>query len=87
MEVTNPVVVVEVVSPSRRGIDAGAKLASYFMLPSVRHNLIVDTYKRVVIHHRRGEDGRIEARILRDGPLTLDPPGLAMDVGEIFYGL
>ena len=59
----------------------------YFSLPSVRHYLIVDTDQRVVIHHRRGEEGRIEARILHDGPLTLDPPGLAIDVSAIFAGV
>jgi Uma2 family endonuclease len=87
VEVSDPVIVVEVVSPSSRGIDAGAKLASYFSLPSVRHYLIVDTEKRIVIHHHRGMDGPIEVGILSDGPLTLDPPGLAIDLGDIFQGL
>ncbi|CAN5782465.1 Uma2 family endonuclease [soil metagenome] len=87
VEVSDPVIVVEVVSPSSRGIDAGAKLASYLSLPSVRHYLIVDTDKRVVIHHRRSNEGPIGVHILHDGPLTLDPPGLAIDVQDIFYGL
>jgi Uma2 family endonuclease len=87
VEVSDPVIVVEVVSPSSRGVDRGAKLASYFSLPSVRHYLIVDTDKRVVIHHHRGEEGRIEVQVLHDGPLTLDPPGLALDVQDIFAGL
>ncbi len=87
IEVTDPVVVVEVVSPSSRGIDRGVKLAGYFSLPSVRHYLIVDTDKRVVIHHRRGEAGEIEVRILHEGLLELDPPGLAFDIGDIFAGL
>jgi Uma2 family endonuclease len=59
IEVNDPVIVVEVVSPSSRGIDTGAKLASYFSLPCVRHYLIVDTDKQVVIHHHLVEDGRI----------------------------
>ena len=87
IEVNDPVIVVEVVSPSSRGIDRGVKLAGYFSLPSVRHYLIVDTADRVVIHHHRGEDGRIEARIRRDGMLTFDPPGLAIAVQDIFVGL
>ncbi|HRO10752.1 Uma2 family endonuclease, partial [Amaricoccus sp.] len=48
--VDDPLVVVEVVSPSSRGIDRGAKLAGYFSVPSVRHYLIVDTDAKVVIH-------------------------------------
>ena len=57
VEFDDPVVVVEVVSPSSRGIDRGAKLAGYFSLPSVRHYLILDTDKRLVIHHRRDDEG------------------------------
>jgi Uma2 family endonuclease len=87
IEVVDPVVVVEVVSPSSRGIDAGVKLASYFSLPSLRHYLIVDTDKHVVTHHRRDEEGEIRVRIVHDGQLTLDPPGLAIDVRDIFEGL
>jgi Uma2 family endonuclease len=87
IEVNDPVIVVEVVSPSSRGIDKGAKLASYFSLPSVRHYLIVGTDKRVVIHHHLIEAGRIESRFLQEGPLTLDPPGLTIEVQDIFVGL
>ena len=46
MEVNEPIIVVEVVSPSSRGIDSGAKLVAYFSLPTVRHYLIMDTDKR-----------------------------------------
>jgi Uma2 family endonuclease len=87
IEVSDPVIVVEVVSPSSRGIDRGVKLAGYFALPSVRHYLIVDTERRVVIHHRRDAQGLISVRIGHDGTLTLDPPGLAIDIRDIFDGL
>ena len=50
IEIVDPIIVVEVVSPSSREVDRGVKLASYFSLPSVRHYLIVDTDNRVVIH-------------------------------------
>jgi Uma2 family endonuclease len=87
IEVTDPILVVEVVSPSSRGVDKGAKLASYFSLPSVRHYLIVDTNNRLVIHHWRDEKGDIAVRIVHDGPLTLDPPGFPIDIRDIFDGL
>ncbi len=87
IEVLDPVIVVEVVSPSSRGVDRGVKLAGYFSLPSVRHYLIVDTDKHVVIHHRRDKKGEIGVRIIHDGALTLDPPGLAIDVRDIFTDL
>jgi Uma2 family endonuclease len=87
IEVVDPTIVVEVVSPSSRGVDRGVKLASYFSLPSVRHYVIVDTERRVVICHHRGDEGRIEVEVLHDGSLTLDPPGLAIEVHDIFADL
>jgi Uma2 family endonuclease len=86
IEVSDPVIIVEVVSPSSRGVDRGVKLAGYFLLPSVRHYLIVDTNKRVVIHNHRSAEGRIEVRILHCGSLTLDPPDLTIEVQDIFLG-
>ena len=82
--VPEPVIVVEVLSPTTKAHDAGAKLAGYFRLPSVRHYLLVRTEQRTVIHHRRGDDGAIETRIVTSGILPLDPPGLALDLAEIY---
>jgi Uma2 family endonuclease len=42
IEVPNPVILIEVLSPSTRQIDASVKLAGCFRLPSVIHYLIVD---------------------------------------------
>jgi len=53
----------------------------------VRHYLIVDADKRVVLHHHRGDDGRIEVTILRDGQVTFGPPGLTIGIRDIFVGL
>ena len=66
MEIPNPVVVVEVLSPSTAADDQGVKLDGYFSLPSVQHYLIVDPDRRVMIHHKRRPDA-IETRIFREG--------------------
>jgi Uma2 family endonuclease len=86
IEVPNPVIVVEVLSPSTRRIDASAKLAGYFRVRSVQHYLIliVDPDRRLIIHHARGEADVIATRIVRDGRLRLDPPGIDVPVREIF---
>ena len=84
IEVLDPVIVVEVVSPSSRGIDSGVKLTGYFKLPSVRHYLVLNTDSRVVVHHHRNEEGGINVRVLHDGPLALDPPGLMIEIGDVF---
>lgn len=85
IEVPDPIVVIEVLSPSSSRHDTGAKLAGYFRLPSVRHYLIVDPVRRLVIHHRRAE-AVIETRIVSEGLLRLDPPGIALAVEALFPG-
>lgn len=82
--VPEPMIVVEVLSPSTRARDAGAKLDDYFRLPSVRHYLLVKTERPTVIHHRRADDGAIATRIVTTGPLDLDPPGLTIDLERIY---
>ena len=84
MEIPNPVVVVEVLSPSTAADDQGVKLDGYFSLASVQHYLILDADRRVMIHHKRGEAGAIEMRILRDGLVRLDPPGFEAEVAGFF---
>lgn len=78
VRMTDPIIVVEVLSPSTRARDAGAKLEDYFRLPSVRHYLIVKTENRTVIHHARDAAGAITTRIVTDGALHLDPPGIEL---------
>jgi Uma2 family endonuclease len=89
--VDDPVIVAEVVSPSSRGVDSGAKLTGYFGLPSLRHYLVVNTDARAVAHHRRGDGGEdggeIATWILREGRLVLDPPGIAVEVADFFATL
>jgi Uma2 family endonuclease len=79
----NPVVVVEVLSPGTASTDTGAKLAGYFLLPSVAHYLIVHPTRRTVIHHRRSGEG-IDTRIIVNGPIKMDPPGIVITVEEIY---
>jgi Uma2 family endonuclease len=76
LEVTDPLIVVEVVSRSSHKRDSGMKLEDYFRIPSVHHYLIVRTDTLAVIHHRRDEAGAIRTSVIRSGPVRLDPPGL-----------
>jgi Uma2 family endonuclease len=85
--IPDPLILVEVVSRSSAGTDSGAKLANYFRLPTVRHYLIVEPSRRTVIHHRRAEDGEIATRIVGEGALRLEPPGIEVEVERFFEGL
>ena len=72
VEIADPVIVVEVISPSTHKVDTTQKLADYFRVASVRHYLIVNTSRRAVVHHERDADGGIRTRIATSGALTLD---------------
>jgi Uma2 family endonuclease len=78
IQVTDPIIVIEVRSPSTGGRDAGAKLDDYFRLSSVVHYLIVKPENRTIIHHRRETEGMISTRIIRAGSVRLDPPGIEL---------
>jgi Uma2 family endonuclease len=86
IEVPNPIIVVEVLSPSTRHIDAQIKLAGYFGLPSVAHYLVVDPDKPLIVHHARRADDTILTRLVRDGAIRLDPPGLELSIADIYAG-
>lgn len=86
VEVPNPVVVVEVLSRSTRQFDLAFKLAGYFRLPSVAHYLIVDPNERLIIHHARSPGRDIVTRIVTEGAIALDPPGLNITLDEIYAG-
>jgi len=79
IEVTDPVIVVEVLSPSSRARDSGAKLEDYF--------LILKTETRSAIHHEKRPDGTIATRIVSSGTLDLAPPGISLAVAELFATL
>jgi Uma2 family endonuclease len=84
IEIPEPVIVVEVLSEGTAARDHGVKLAGYFSLQSVAHYLILDADNRMAIHHKRGLGDMIETRILKQGRLRLDPPGLEIPVEDLF---
>jgi Uma2 family endonuclease len=80
----NPVIVVEVLSPTTEEADHGIKLNGYFSLPSLAHYLILDPVLRVAIHHTRESHARGAPRHYHSGSLRLDPPGLDVAVEDLF---
>jgi Uma2 family endonuclease len=84
MLAANPVIVVEVLSPSTRHIDKSTKLADYFTIPSLHHYLVIELNKRYILHYQRQPDGNVLVRVVRDGQIKLDPPGITIAVTELF---
>jgi hypothetical protein len=50
----------------------------------LRHSLIVWANKLQIVHHRRGDDGEIETRIVLVCEIGLDPPGITIAVEDIY---
>lgn len=81
--VPHPTIVVEVLSPSTRGVDTGRKLVACFQLASDAHYLVLGPESRVVTHHHRSGE-RIITRILREGRLVPSPPEIEVEVADLF---
>ena len=84
MRIPDPVIVVEVLSPSSRHMDTSAKLIGYFRIASVQHYLVIDPDGRTVTHHSRGTDGTVASATIASGALQLDPPGLTVALRDLF---
>lgn len=79
-----PIVVVEVISPASSRSDTSVKLIDYFMVPAIQHYLVVDAEKRNLIHYARGSGDTIETRVWSVGKIVLSPPGITVDVTDMF---
>ena len=84
VEIPNPSIVVEVLSPSTKHVDATMKLDGYFKVASVAHYLIIDPKKPLLILHSRQQDGKVLTQFLHEGQLRLEPPGIEIEVGNFF---
>ena len=83
LSLADPIIVVEVVSPTSERDDTGVKLLEYFLVPSICHYLIVRPVEKAIVHHARGEGVDIRTSILHGGDLALDPPGLVLSLDPI----
>ena len=45
---------------------------------------MVDPDKPLIIHHARGAGDAILTRIVSEGSITLDPPGIALALADIY---
>ena len=83
-EISDPMLVVEVLSPSTKSRDLGEKVEGYFLLQSLHHYLIVDPEPRRIIHHRRQADSdALLTRIVSEGLIRLDPPGIEVAIVDM----
>lgn len=85
----NPVVVVEVTSPSTVGLDEGPKFVAYQAIETLREYLLVSQDEPRVTHYTRLEGGAWERRdvIDADASIELESVGCALRMRDIYDGL
>lgn len=87
--VTNPLVVVEVLSPSNMDADRGAKLRFYkTALPMLQHIALVYLDQVRVEHFRRIDAGwSMDPLVTPDAVLWLDAVGFEIALSEVYSGV
>jgi Uma2 family endonuclease len=80
---TNPQILVEVLSPSTERYDRGDKWSAYRLIPSLTDYVMVSSQQREVEHFQRAADGSGSSRTLRDGEVRLSN-GVTLQVGRIY---
>lgn len=85
--ITNPVVIVEVLSRSTADYDRGGKPVRYRTLATLQEYVLVDVDARVVEHHRRLEPRKWLVTELHDGALELPSIEVAIPLDELWIDL
>jgi Uma2 family endonuclease len=87
LAVTNPMVIVEVLSPSTELWDRSGKFALVQRISSLQHYLLVSPEKRTIEHFRRDVDGWRYTLATGDTPVVLDALRVTLTPNTVFEGL
>lgn len=82
---TNPVLLIEVLSPSTEGWDRGEKFKRYRMIPSLQDYVLVSPSAPGIDHYRRTDVGVWELRSYGPGDLfVLEHPVISIDLDALY---
>lgn len=86
--IVDPVVIVEVLSPSNAEPTMDTKQVRYFLCPTVEHFLLVNPITRIFYHTVRGPaPDKYLTTVLRGGSLSFDPPGVTLDLDAVLTAI
>ena len=86
--ITDPVIVIEVLSPSTMDHDRGVKLRFYKSQPSLQHIVLAYSDQMRIEHYRRGpEVWEFTALIRPEDILSLDAVGFQISLEDIYFDL
>jgi Uma2 family endonuclease len=83
LAVTNPVVLVEVLSPSTAAYDQGEKLSHYERIPSLHEVVFVDADQSRIIVVRREADGWTRHEASASSSIDLPSIGCTLEVDDV----
>ena len=84
LTVTNPKVLVEVLSPSTAAYDRGEKLSHYQRIPSLQEIVLVAHDERLIEVWRRSEAGAWTRSEARSGSIALVSIGCVLEVADVY---
>ncbi len=82
--VLNPLLIVEVLSPSTEGYDRGKKFELYRTIPSFQEYLIVHQDRRHVEHYSKQDDGSWLLRDHADGEVAIARLGVHIALADLY---
>lgn len=83
----DPVLIVEVLSPSSERDDAGRKWQAYSLIPSLQHYLVIAQVARFVTEHTRTGESSFDEGIFQVGVIQLTALGITLSLDEIYEGV
>jgi Uma2 family endonuclease len=85
--IAEPVLVIEVLSPTTTATDFNRKLPDYQQMPSMRDVLLVSSVERLIRHWRRDTDGWTEHAHRRSATVRLAGLPVALRMPELYDGI
>ena len=86
--IRNPVLIVEVLSPSTAAIDRQIKVPDYRLIPSVMEILLIDSESAFAeVHRREGDRWITEMMRGLDAALALNSVPLTISLSELYEGI
>src|SRR5438067_5398791 len=85
--ISNPIVIVEVLSDSTRNYDRGEKFDLYRSIPALRHYLLIEQNFHHVEHRRLETEWSTEIVDSPDGIIRLSDIGVDLMMAEIYDGV
>lgn len=85
--IAEPVLVIEVLSPSTSAVDFDRKLPDYQQIPSMRDSLLVSSMERQIRQWRRAPDGWTDHAHRRSAMVRLSGPPATIRMGDLYDGI